>query len=284
MTLDALNNLADSTPDSNNTIPGEILFFRQNSSIGESLKKLRNHNFKIGYSFSINVFDSEYTKVVAYNKKNDIFSGWSGFVKQDDEMKEVFPLMGNGFSCYLNMPRIDDMGNLKLYRENMVSFNRQTSYAKKMFKDLKNLNEVNDLSLYGYFWPILENADVESFRRNQQFESREFSSDIAMLCNVYKFDETYKMLDDGLMKIYKVLFEEREKMFCEEYQTFYDNDYVIEKALDYLELTEEDVKDMFDRNNMTYPVRMKDHCGGQSSLIKVLEKVLFYPKKYKNYK
>ena len=37
MTLDNLNELAESTPDSKNTTPGEILFFRQNSSIGESL-------------------------------------------------------------------------------------------------------------------------------------------------------------------------------------------------------------------------------------------------------
>lgn len=284
MTLDNLNELAESTPDSKNTTPGEILFFRQNSSIGESLKKLKNHNFKIGYSFAIDVYGKDFTRIIAYNQKNDIFSGWAGFVEQDGEMKEVFPIVGNGFSCYLNMPRIDDTGKLKLFRENMGVFNRQTGYAKRMFEGLSNLDEIDDLSLFGIFWPILENPEVERFRRNQQAVDKEIYCDAALLCNIYKFDETYLLLDDGLKRIYKLLFEKREEMFCTEYSNYYDNSSVISKALDYLDLTEEEIKDIFVRNNMQYPSRTEYQNEWNISLFKSIKNNVLLSKKSKKYK
>ena len=284
MTLENLNELAEKTPDSKNTVSGEILFFRQNSSIGESLKKLKNHNFKIGYSFTIDIYGKEFTKIVAYNQKNDIFSGWAGFVEHDGQLKEVFPIVGNGFSCYLNMPRINSTGNLKLYRENMFSLNRQTGYAKRMFTDLANLDQITDLSLYGVFWPVLENPDVESYRRNQQFDDREVYSDFGYLCNIYKFDETYMLLDDGLKKIYKVLFENREEMFCTEYQRYYENNLVIQNVFDFLELAEDDVKEMFDRNAMKYPSKVEPQDEWGSSLFDAIKRLSFYQKGKKKYK
>ena len=275
MTLDSLNALAESTPDSKNTVPGEILFFRQNSSIGESLKKLKNHNFKIGYSFSINVGDKEYTKIIAYNKKNDIFSGWAGFVEQEGQLLEVFPIIGNGFSCYLNMPRIDKTGKLRLYRENMSSLNRQSIYARRMFEGLDNLLEINDVSLYGDFWPVLENQDVENYCRNKKNDDEEFYGDIAFLCNIYKFDETYNLLDDGLKTIYKTLLENREKLFCIEYRNRYEQENLIQNVLNYLEIDEDDVKEMFDVNDLLYMCNRSNYTGKKSSFIKNIKRVLF---------
>ena len=272
MTLEKLNELAESTPESKETTPGEILFFRKNSSIGEALKKLKNHNFKIGCSFIINIGGKEYTKIVAYNQKNDIFSGWAGYINQDDELKEVFPLIGNNFSCYLNMPRIDKCGQLKLYKENMSSLNRQTSYATKMFGDLDNINEVNDISYYGQYWPILENPDVEEYKRLHLNSNRENCSDVAFLCNIYTFDQTYNLLDDGLKRIYRELFEKREELFCKEYKKYYYNTEVIQKTLEYLNMSENDIKEIFDKNNIEYPHVIIKEPEITFSLIKVIKK------------
>ncbi|MBR2833546.1 MAG: hypothetical protein IKE75_03850 [Bacilli bacterium] len=276
MTLETLNELAEKTQDSKDTIAGEILFFRKNSSVGESLKKLKNHNFKIGYSFTLTIGNNEYTKIVAYNQKNDIFSGWSGCIYEEGEPRVVFPIIGNGFSCYLNMPRIDSYGKLKLYKENLASANRQTSYAKKMFKDLDNIEEINDPSLYETYWPILENPEIEKYRRLNLNKNRELYSDVAALCNIYKFDETYDLLDEGLKRIYKTLLENREEVFCDKYKQYYDNEEVIEKSLEALSLTEEDVQDIFTKNNLKYPSKTIENKDDTSPIIKKLKNSPFY--------
>lgn len=283
MTLETLNDLANRTPDSKETIPGEILFFRKNSSLGESLKKLKNHNFKIGYSFTINIEDREYTKIIAYNKKNDIFSGWLGYINDAGQLKEVFPIVKDSFPCYLNMPRIDNTGKLKLYREKMSSPARQTSYARKMFDNLPNLEKVNDISLYGTYWPVLENPNVETYKRNNLSENRETYSDVAALCNIYKFDETYELLDEGLKEIYKKLIENKEKLFCIEYKQQYANREVIQKTLEYLNLSENDVKELFVKNDIAYPKKNIEKQESDFSIIKAIKKTPFYQKKRKFY-
>jgi len=251
MTIESLNELALAAPDSKNTKPGEILFFRQDTTTCESLKKLQNHGFIIGYAFTIDLNNKEYTKIFAYNHKNDIFRGWMGPIVTENGEATMFPLTLSGFPCALNMPRFTKEGKLKLYRESFNDSARRTAFGKKMFENLEYVHEVNDLSLYGDYFPILENPDIELNRRLQIMQNKDtiFCTDVASICNIYKFDETYKLLDEGLQKIYKTLYENRELKFCHELSHLCDNENMFQSILDNLHLNTTDIEEIFVRQN-----------------------------------
>ena len=186
MTIESLVEIANSTPKSKNTEPGEILFFRSNSTAGESLKKLQNHNFTIGYAFTIGLNNGEFTRIVAYNHKNDIFRGWMGSIVHDNgSIDTIFPLSVSKFPCSLNMPRINSDGKLKLYRESFNENTRKSGFSKKQFCDLQNIENIDDPSLYGQFWPILEHPEVELNKRKKMASNQDkysvFYSDIASI-------------------------------------------------------------------------------------------------------
>lgn len=258
MTIESLNELAEGAIDSKNTIPGEILFFRGNSTASESLKKLKNHNFKIGYSFSLTLDDNEYTRVIAYNPKNDIFRAWMGpDILEDGTISDTFPLVSATFFAQLYMPRYDKDGKLRLYKEDFKKGVRQAGHGKKMFSDLAHLENIDDVSFYGEFLPILEHPEVEFNRRFQMLQNpsidRTFYSDVAFICNVYRFDETYELLDDGLKEIYRTLFENREKRFCMEIIKAFENDGVVEEVLSTLNLDMVLLSEIFERQGFVLP-------------------------------
>ena len=257
MTIEFLNKLASSAAESKNTMPGEFLFFKSNSTASESLKKLSNHGFKIGYAFTIILNNNEYTKLVAYNKKNDIFRGWMGQVNSDNGSKNIlFPLSLPGFACYLNMPRYNTEGKLKLYKENFNSGSRQIGYGTKMFGNLSHVEYVDDISLYGEFFPILEHPEIEQNRRlkimNDQ-NNKMFYTDVASICNIYRFNETYELLDEGLQKIYKTLLDNRESKFCDEIAYSLDNENMLKAILKELNLDINDVKKIFENQGRQMP-------------------------------
>ena len=211
-TIDALNELAESTLDSKNTEAGEFLFFKSSSTVGESLKKLQKHYFKIGYAFTIEIKGQEYTRFYAYNQKNDIFRGWIGPVEQEDgSIEQKMPMNKPSFPCYLTMARQLPTGQLKLFREDFKPNASQIGYGNRLFGDLKHITEITDVSWYGIYWPILENKEIEQKRRlsilNNPKKDTTFYCDIATFLNIYHFEETYEQLDDGLKRIYKPLLE-----------------------------------------------------------------------------
>ena len=255
MTIESLNELAHDAPDSINTKPGEILFFRKNTTACESLKKLQNHGFIIGYAFTINLNNKEYTKIFAYNYKNDIFRGWMGPIVTENGEEIRFPLTLSGFSCTLSMPRYNQEGKLKLYKESFAQGNRQTEYGKRMFENLDHVHEVNDLSLYGDYFPFLENPAIELNRRLQIKQNKDivFCTDVASICNIYKFDETYQLLDEGLKKIYKTLFDNYELKFCQELIHCCDNEIMFKEVLDTLNLSITDIEEILAKYDYKIP-------------------------------
>lgn len=280
MTLDRLNELANSVPDSRDTIPGEILFFRLNSSAGEALKKLKNHNFKIGYAFTIILDDKEYTKIVAYNQKNDIFRGWMGpVVLKDGSIDMKFPIHLGGFSCYLNMLRYDATGKLKLYQEDFRDAARATMYAKKKFENLPHLEKVDNLLLYDNYFPVLENPQIELNRRLKIKTNPDkdgiFYSDVAAICNIYKFNDTYELFDDGLKEIYKTLFDNREVKFCQEIKAAFENPMMLNEVLNDLNLDMSDVQDIFERNGLEMPVIEEKSHSKERKFLKGLKTIIY---------
>lgn len=255
MSIESLNELADSTPDSGYTEPGEILYFKFNASVGENLKKLKNHNFKFGYVYSLQINNIEYTRVVAYNKKNDIFYGWIGPDTKTGEDRLVFPYLGHNFSAYLNMPRFNKEGKLKLFREDMRDAARQNCLGRNQIYNLQHVEHVDNLEYYHNFWPVIENPDIEIQRRLKIFRNPENAlmySDAASPCNTYYFDKTYALFDNGLQEIYKIFLEHREELFCREVQSLFNNPEAFQEMLSVLNMDELDIIKKFEEHGLDY--------------------------------
>ncbi len=218
--IEALNELADETPDSRNTYPGDTMYFCGCSTIGESLKKLKNHNFTFGYAFDIEVNGQIFTRITAYNQKNDIVLAWMG----PDQSSEVkFPCRHHSYQSFLYLIRYQDskQNKIKIAKERLTS--KLCDGKKQIESDIPHIVHLNQLEWFGNYWPILEHPEIERQKRMRIFErsqiqscDRTFYQGVATLCNIYKFDETYEKLDPGLQKIYLTLFENREAIFCRE--------------------------------------------------------------------
>ena len=253
MTVEEIEHLVDDVPDSKKTQSRNILFFYENTTVKEALKKLKNHKFKLGYTYDIDVDGEKYVRIVCYNFKNDIFGGWFKYDVNSGEL--VFPDNLYAFPSLLTavryMPGDDNSkGKLKKFREDCHQSVVKSFSDTGKFSNLDYVEEVNNLDYYGNYFPVLENPMIEQYRRNSILHSandRTFYSDVAYVCNIYKFRETYDLLDDGLKQIYFKLFENYEELFCAELFKM-GRDFVPE-VTSVLNISVSELGEMFERNN-----------------------------------
>lgn len=255
--IEALNKMADDTPDSKNTNPGDTLYFSSCCTAGESLKKLKNHNFTFGYSFEIIINGQKYTRIVAYNQKNDVVLAWMG-PDQNGEVK--FPSRHPSYQSFLYLVRYQNgkQTDVKVSKERLTS--KLCDGKKQVDSATPHIVHVNNPEWFGDCWPIPEHPEIENQKRQKMLESSEthhsdrtFYQGVATLCNIYKFNETYENLDPGLQEIYKALYENREAIFCREVKTRSIVNETVSEMLSMLGMEYQQLEEIFQDQDLTAP-------------------------------
>lgn len=192
------------------------LFFPSGFTKEESLNKLSNHGFKIGYSYDIIVDGEQLTRIVAYNYKKDILYCWMSKDKLPDRRQSLNRL-------YL-IREIPSPEGLKLVRfeENYNEYVRgRIDCHNKLPQNAIAITHIDDLKYFGYNgWPIIESPKIELYKRyiksHYQGIEAEKKLEILYLCNLYYFDRVYQEFDEGLKSIYAYLDQNYLTKFLEE--------------------------------------------------------------------
>lgn len=259
MTTEELDHLADDVPDSKRTESRDVLFFYADTTPKEAIKKLKNHKFKLGYTYDIELGSEKYVRIVCYNVKNDIFRGWfkydsngdGGLVFPDDLY--TFPSLITAVRYVKN--KKGDGQSLKVFRENCHQSLVKGSNGYGKFGGLEFVKTIDNLDYYNNYFPILENPEVENQRLLNILngeKDKTFYSDVALLCNIYKFNETYELLDDGLKHMYSLLAENYEKVFCDELKKYLKERELVNEVVFSLNIGVEELMNIFERNGYDF--------------------------------
>lgn len=198
----------------NRTVAGRTLYFPDGLTITESLQKIANHGFKIGYTYTINIDGESLTRIVAYNDKKDILYCWASQDKLPDRRQCLNKL-------YIIRQRQEGEATIvRRFEENYNNCVRgRIDSSNKVPKNFEPISIIDSLNYFTCGWPIIEGPKSEQIKRqikkNYKGTELEKKLEALSLYNLYYFDRVYEQFDDGLKNIYAYLNDHKLELFYE---------------------------------------------------------------------
>lgn len=195
------------------TVAGRTLYFPDSLTIQESLQKIANHGFKIGYTYTININGEDLTRIVAYNAKKDVLYCWASADKLPDRRQCLNKLY------IIRQHQEGDVTVIKRFEENYSNCVRgRVDASNKIPKNFEPISIINSLDYFtSCGWPIIEGPESEQIKRqikqNYKGVEQEKKLEALSLYNLYYFGRIYEQFDDGLKNIYAYLNDHNLELF-----------------------------------------------------------------------
>lgn len=197
-----------------------ILCFPKDISTKEALETIKQHKFKCGYKYIIEEEGQNIIRAIFYNHKYDLLS-----IRFTEDQ---FYLPTEVSRLYINRQIEVSKGVFKAKHFLPINPFNEFPHTKSVITTNVEPIDINNIdNIVNYQQRLIpDNYDIEVYRRkrvkeiketkkNSSERSRELEklSHVVQLANLYKFEETYKELDDTLKILYKPLLENHKSEF-----------------------------------------------------------------------